>query len=161
VTTAIKPERRKLTFATLDEVVADAENLQAKGYEKAGNWDLSQVCLHLVDWMSFPMDGFPKPPLPIRFMLWSLRNTIGKSMFRKYLIEGMPTGKPTMPQTIKEPSGDPTVAILKLKETVERFKAHTGVIHPSPLFGAMNKDDATRLQLVHCALHLSFLVPKS
>jgi hypothetical protein len=161
MSTTIKPERRKLSFATLDEVVLDAENLQAKGYEKVGNWDLAQVCLHLADWMRFPIDGFPKPPLPIRFMLWGLRNTIGKKMFRKYLSEGMPSGKPTMPQTVHQAEPDSATAIGKLREAAERFKAYAGEIHPSPLFGAMNKEEATRLQLVHCAHHLSFLVPKS
>jgi hypothetical protein len=159
--TATKPERRKLSFATLDDVVRDAETLQAQGYEKVGNWDLAQVCLHLADWMGFPLDGFPKPPLPIRFMLWGLRNTIGKKMFHKYLAEGMPAGKPTMPQTVHQPGTDTGIAVAKLKAAAERFAAHTGPIHPSPLFGAMNKDEALRLQLVHCAHHLSFLVPKT
>lgn len=161
MTTAAKVERRKLIFATLDEVVVDAENLQAKGYEKAGNWDLSQVCLHIADWMRFPMDGFPKPPAPIRLMLWALRNTIGKGMLRKYMAEGMPADKPTMPQTVHQQGSDPATTIAKLKETIERFKAFTGTLHPSPLFGALNKDETTQLQLVHCAHHLSFLVPKA
>jgi hypothetical protein len=159
--TATKLERRKLTFATLDDVVKDAENLQAKGYEKTGNWDLGQVCLHLADWMSFPMDGFPKPPLPIRMMLWAMRVTIGKKMFRQNLSEGMPAGKPTMPQTVHQGGSDAVAAIASLKETVERFKTFGGTLHPSPLFGALSKDDAEKLQLVHCALHLSFLVPKA
>jgi len=154
-------ERRKLTFASLDEVVVDAENLLAKGYERAGNWDLAQVCSHLADWLRFPIEGFPRPPLPIRMLLWTLRNTVGKAKFRQYLAEGMPAGKPTMPQTVAQPGGDPTAAVTKLKQAVAKFKAYTGEIHPSPLFGAMNKDEAMRLQLVHCALHLSFLVPKT
>jgi hypothetical protein len=156
-----KLERRKLKFATIDEVVADADNLLRKGYEKVGNWDLGQVCLHLADWMRFPIGGFPKPPVPIRLMLWTLRNTIGKKMFQQYLAKGMPAGKPTMPQTVHQPGTDAVKAIKKLKETGERFKNFTGVVHPSPLFGAMSKDEATRLQLVHCAHHLSFLIPKS
>jgi hypothetical protein len=45
-------------------------------------------------------------------------------------------------------------------EGVERLKAHTGAIIPSPFFGPMSKDECVGLQLVHCAHHLSFLVPK-
>ena len=154
-------ERRKLAFTTLDEAVADAENLLARGYDRAGNWDLAQVCLHLADWMRFPMDGFPRPPLVIRLFLWMARNTVGKAKFRKYTTEGaMPSGKPTMPQTVAVPGGDAAAAVVKLKETAARFAAFTGAIHPSPLFGTMNKDEASRLQLVHCAHHLSFLIPK-
>jgi hypothetical protein len=159
MTTATKIERRKLSFTSLDEVVPDAENLLAKGYERAGNWDLAQVCSHLADWMRFPIDGF-EVPLFIRPFLWMMKVTVGKAKLRKYLAEGMPAGKPTMPSTVAVSGGDPAAAIAKLKESVERFKAHTGPIHPSPLFGAMDKDTAMRLQLVHCAHHLSFLVPR-
>lgn len=159
--TAAKPERRKLKFSTLDKVVLDAENLQAQGYEKLGNWDLGQICPHLADWMSFPIDGFPKPPPPIRFMLWGLRITIGKMIYRKILSEGMRSGSQTMPQTVHQPGSDSSAALEKLKQAVERFEAHTGTLYPSPLFGALNKDEALRLQLVHCAHHLSFLVPKT
>ncbi len=154
-------ERRKLSFASLDEAVADAGHLQATGYERAGNWDLAQVCSHLADWMRFPVDGFPKAPIFIRPMLWMMKVTAGKSMFRKVLANGMPSGKPTMPQTVAVRGDDPVFAIAKLKDSVERFKAHTGPIHPSPLFGAMNKDEALRLQLRHCEHHLSFLVPRT
>jgi hypothetical protein len=154
-------ERRKLTFASLDEVAADAENLLARGYEKAGNWDLSQVCLHLANWMRFPVEGFPKLPLFLRPLFWLFRNTVGRSKRLKYTKEGMPAGKPTMPQTVAQAGGDTASAVAKLKEAIAAFKAYTGAIHPSPLFGAMNKDEAMQLQLVHCAHHLSFLIPKS
>jgi hypothetical protein len=154
-------ERRKLTFATLDDVVRDAETLLARGYDRAGNWDLAQVCSHIENWMSFPLDGFPKAPLPIRMMLGMVRVTLGKGMLTKYLADGMPSGKPTMPQSVHPPGGDAAAAVAKLRETAARFKAHTGPIHPSPLFGPMDQDTARRLQLVHCAHHLSFLIPKT
>jgi hypothetical protein len=161
MTATAKPVRRALKFESLDEVVRDAEHLLAVGYDRAGNWDLAQVCTHLAEWMRFPIDGFPKPPLPIRALLWVARHTIGKAKFRQYLERRtMPAGTPTMPQTVVAPGGDAAAAVATLRRAAERFKAHTGAIHPSPLFGAMDKDEATRLQLVHCAHHLSFLVPK-
>jgi hypothetical protein len=159
--TATTTERRKLSVANVDDVVTDVRALHAKGYVKLGNWDLAQTCLHLTDWMRFPIDGFPKPPLPIRMMLWSMRVTVGKVFFRKVLADGMRPGQPTMPQTVYAARGDEAEAVAKLGETAERFKAYTGPIHPSPLFGAMDKETATRLQLIHCAHHLSFLVPKT
>lgn len=157
---ATKPERRKLTFATLDEMVADAENLLAKGYHKAGNWDLAQVCSHLTEWLRFPIDGFPKIPLVLRPVAWLMRATVGKSMRAKIMTEGFPAGGRTMPQTVFAAGGDETAAVAKLKETARRFQTYSGAIHPSPLFGAMTKDEALLLQLKHCAHHLGFLVPK-
>ena len=156
---ATKPERRKLNFANLDEVVRDAENLLAKGYERAGNWDLAQVCSHLTEWLRFPVDGFPKVPLLLRPIFWLVRATIGKKMRKKVLAEGFDAGGRTMPQTVFAPGGDPAAAVAKLKEVAERFKAFAGAIHPSPLFGAMTKDEALQLQLKHCEHHLSFLIP--
>lgn len=152
-------DRRKLTFATLDDVVRDAESLLAKGYGRAGNWDLAQVCSHLAEWMRFPLDGFPKLPLFLRPLFWLFRNAVGRAKRIKYSAEGMPSGKPTMPQTVPPPGGDAAAAVAKLKEAAERFKAHTGPVHPSPLFGAMTKDEALQLQLKHCEHHLSFLIP--
>ena len=150
-----------LTFSTLDDVVRDAEGLLATGYDKAANWDLAQVCSHLAEWLRFPVEGFPKLPLFLRPVFWLFRNTIGQAKRLKYTAEGMPSGKPTMPQTVAPPGGDAAAAVAKLKETVERFKAHAGPIHPSPLFGPMTKDEALRLQLKHCEHHLSFLVPRT
>jgi Protein of unknown function (DUF1569) len=155
-------QRRQLQFNALDEVVPDAENLLATGYEKAGNWDLAQVCGHLAEWMRFPVEGFPKAPAPIRAVFWVLRKTVGRKKFLGYITERtFPPGKPTMPQTVSSPGGDPRDAIEKLRKSVDRLKAYTGPIVPSPLFGAMTKDEAIRMQLVHAAHHLSFLVPKS
>jgi hypothetical protein len=153
--------RRKLTFATLDDVVRDAENLQAKGYDKAGNWDLAQVCAHLAEWLSFPVVGFPKVPLVIRPMLWLARITVGRSLREKVLSQGFDAGGRTVPQTVFPPGGDPAAAVARLKDVAERFKAHMGPIHPSPLFGKMTKDEALQLQLKHCEHHLSFLIPKA
>jgi hypothetical protein len=153
-------ERRQIRFESLDDVVRDAEGLLAKGYDRAGNWDLAQVCGHVANWMTYPVEGFPRPPAPIRAMLWLMKKAVGRGKFEKYLAEGMPAGKPTMPESVPPPGGDPAAAVARLKQAVEKFKAAGGV-HPSPLFGPMTKDEATRLQLIHAAHHLSFLVPKS
>src|SRR4051812_20851462 len=114
-------ERRKLNFASLDDVVRDAETLLAKGYDRAGNWDLAQVCNHLAEWLRFPIDGFPKMPVFLRPVFWLFRKTVGKAKRLKYAAEGMPSGKPTMPQTVFTPGGDAGAAVAKLRETAERF----------------------------------------
>lgn len=157
-----KPSRRTLRFNDLDEVVREVESLRASGYDRAGKWDLAQTCAHLADWMRFPLDGFPRPPAPIRAMLWALKKTVGQRKLRQYLEAGaMPSGKPTLPETVAAAGGDETVAVERLRQTVARFKAYSGPLHPSPLFGELDKETATRLQLVHCAHHLGFLVPSN
>lgn len=160
MSTVTRPERRKLTFATLDDAVRDAEHLLAVGYDKLGAWDLAQCCDHLAAWLTYPVAGFPTAPLPIRLMLRVVRATLGRRMLTKYLREGMPAGKPTMPQSVAAPGGDPAAAVARLKAAAARFAAHGGDYLPSPLFGRLTRDEALRVQLAHCAHHLSFLVPR-
>jgi hypothetical protein len=152
--------RRQLRFDSLDEAVRDAEQLLKRGYDRTGNWNLAQVCGHLADWMTYPVAGFPKAPLPIRMMLGLLRRTLGRKMMAKYLREGMPAGKPTMPQSVHAAGEDAQRAVERLSEAARRFQAHSGEYLPSPLFGPLTRDEALKLQLAHCAHHLSFLVPK-
>lgn len=153
--------RRSLKFTSLDEAVRDAEHLLAVGYQATGKWTLAQCCFHLTQWLRFPMDGFPRGPLAVRVMLWTLRNTIARPMYRKVVAKGeMPTGGPTVPQSLTTADAEDRPAVEALKEMVERWKAHTGPIHPSPIFGSLTKDEAEPLQRIHMAHHLGFLVPK-
>jgi hypothetical protein len=155
-------ERRQLQFHDLGEVVRDAEALLKGGYDKAGAWDLSQVCEHLADWMTFPVSGFPKASGPVRLALWALRHTVGRWQRRKITrTNRMPAGAPTIPTTVHLIAGDAGAAVSRLRRTAERFRAHPGPWHPSPLFGALTKEEWTQVQLVHCAHHLSFLRPRT
>ena len=100
-------------------------------------------------------------PVPIRMMLWMARHTIGPAKLQQYLANGdMGTGKPTMPQSVPVPGGDDAAGVAKFRETVNRVKLFAGTLLPSPFFGPMDHETALKLQLVHSAHHLSFLVPK-
>lgn len=156
-------ERRQLKFDHWDQIRNELDALLA-GYEQTGKWNLAQVCLHLKDWLSYPVDGFPVAPLPMRWLLTLLRLTIGKSQLDKILSSGsMPAGGPTMPETVHRgaTSEQDVQAVADLKSTIARFQSYTGPIHSSPLFGPMDKATAERLQFVHFAHHLGFLKPKA
>ncbi len=154
--------RRDLQFTNLDQIPAEAERLRAGGYDRAGAWDLSQCCGHLSDWLTYPIDGNPPLPAPVRLAMAVVRTTIGPRMLRRILETGtLPAGKPTLPSTVPISGGDAAAAVARLRRAVERFRAHRGPLHPSPLFGTMDHATASRLQLLHAALHLSFLIPRS
>ncbi|MEO2089724.1 MAG: DUF1569 domain-containing protein [Gemmataceae bacterium] len=155
------PVRRQLRFDTLADAVRDAEALLANGYDKVGKWSLGQCCGHLANWLTYPIDGFPKIPLLLRPVMWALRNTVGRRKYETYVREQtFPSGAPTVPQSVPTPDADDTDGVAKLKAAAERYEAYTGPLHPSPLFGPLTKDEARKMQLVHCAHHLSFLGPK-
>jgi hypothetical protein len=77
-TPAADHQRRALKFTRLGDALADVDSLHKDGYERVGNWDLAQTCDHLTQWMVYPLDGYPKAPLPIRVMLAAMRVTIGR-----------------------------------------------------------------------------------
>jgi hypothetical protein len=155
-------ERRQLRFATLDEAVRDAENLLAKGYDRAGNWDLTQCCHHLAVLMGWPIDGFPPFVFPRNVGVWLLRKTVAPVWLKKVLDTAVwPTGTPTDERTLPTAGGNDAEAVTELRQAVERLLAHTGPLQPSPLFGMLDKDTLVRLHCIHTAHHLSFLVPKA
>jgi Protein of unknown function (DUF1569) len=156
------PRRRTPEFRELDDVMRDVDALASGGYDRVGNWDLSQICGHIAQWMSYSVKGYPRGPAPIRLMMALLRVTIGKSLLRKTLSSGfMDAGAPTLKQTIPAATSDPTPAINELRRVIEDFKSHKGDYQVSPFFGPMTREQMTRLQLIHCAHHLSFLKPKT
>lgn len=150
--------RRTLRFASLREAIADAESMLATGYHQQGQWDLAQICDHLAAWMTFPMDGFPRAPLPMRMLLWGLRNTVGRRELERVLSnKEMTVGAPTFRTTVMPANRDSAGAIKRLKRIVTRFETYPGQLHPSPLYGKLTYEQWSSLHLVHSAHHLSFL----
>lgn len=153
--------RRTLKFDSLDEIVRDAEQLLAAGYNRVGKWDLAQACGHVSEWMRYGMDGFPRAPWFLRPMFWLLRNTVGGRIFRRSLATlKMPDGAPTAPESVPQPDGDAAAAVARLKEIVKRMKAFPGEPIRSPFLGRMTRDEWVKLHLMHAGHHLGFLIPK-
>jgi hypothetical protein len=140
--------------------------LAENGYEVAGRWDLGQVCGHLANWLTYPIDGYPPAPLPIRWLLAVMRATMGKRQLQKILDEGFRDGSPTMPASVPKPhrpgeKAREQEAVERLCSAVRRMQDHKGAFVPSPLFGSLDRDTQLRLQLRHCNHHLRFLIPRA
>jgi len=154
-------KKRQLTFNSTDEMLAEVHSLLENGYRCNGNWSLAQVCGHLSDWMRFPIDGFPKPPLPMRMIFWVMKKTIGPGMKRKILAEGFRPGIPTAPETVPKPDAmTDQQAVELLQQTVDRMKSFQGELIPSPLFGPMDRETQRKVGLLHAEHHLGYLEPK-
>ena len=148
-------ERRRLQFHDMDDVAKEAERLLTKGYDKAGSWDLTQACNHLADALASSTTTGVKPmvPLPVRWYIkWRYLN--------KVLASGrLPRGVKAPESLRSPPSGDPEAAVQRLRDAIATFKVHQGEFHPHPYFGHLNRAQARQFHLIHCAHHLSFLVP--
>ena len=153
--------KRQLKFQDFDDVMAEVQRLLEHGYVSHGNWNLAQTLVHLHDWMRFPLDGFPIPPLPIRGMLWLMSKTVAPGMLKKIFTNGFSDGTPTMQSTVPPPDVMSAEAAAKqYQETIDRLKSHQGKMHRSPLFGPMDRQKVEQLNLLHAEHHLGFLEPK-
>jgi hypothetical protein len=156
-----EPAKRLVKYANFEQLDADVEMLLTKGYRSNGNWNLAQTLTHVANWMSYPLDGFPKPPIFIRPIFWLMKVTVGARMKRQILAEGFKGGMPTAPQSVPEPSEhSDQEAFELLKQTIDRVRNHQGDLLPSPLFGPMDKETLLTVTLLHAEHHLGYLEPK-
>jgi hypothetical protein len=153
--------RRELVFEDLQSVMRDVESLRDSGCARAGEWNLAQTCGHLASWMAFPVSGYPRPPLIARVILRLSRGRAQKQL-EQVLGKGLlPLGQRTARSTIPPADADEADAVASLRLAVDRFIDHDGNFHPSPFFGELDRAAHLKLQLVHCAHHLSFLRPSA
>ena len=155
VDTATVQGRRKLTFRSFDEVLADAERLVSSPNTKMlGNWPLSQLLTHLASTINGSIDGMStKAP-------WFFR-LIGPVVKRRILKNGMSPGfkLPKAREANAFPAASsPQEALGKLRAAVGRLKEERMTAR-HPFFGKLTHEEWTRLHLRHAELHLSFAMP--
>jgi hypothetical protein len=147
--------RRTVRFSDFDQVLADADRLLAGGYDRAGNWGLAQVADHLAKVITFSIDGFPS------LMPWFMRLgarwfALGAILRHKVFRWSFAAPKYLLPA---DGVADRD-AVERLRGAVERYKAHSGPLHPSPAFGALTNEQWREVHLWHSEHHLSFLLPR-
>ncbi len=71
----------------------------------------------------------------------------------------LPEGIPAPPQV--EPTGtyDDRTEAENLRQAIAYFQSSPGPVIPHRVFGPLTRDEWERLQLIHCAHHLSFAIP--
>jgi hypothetical protein len=155
VDTAKVAGRRRLKFATLDDIVADAERLTASPNTKMlGNWSLSQNLLHLAIAIDRSIDDtFGLAPWYIRLL--------GPFIKRRILTKGMSPGF-QLPKEFEAnyfPAGRTSQEALDgLRKAIGRTR-NERMTGRHPVLGKMTHDEWTQLHLRHAELHLSFASP--
>lgn len=156
------PDKRVVKFNELNEIVSEVQSLLDNGYQRKGNWSLGQACGHLAKWMTYPIDGFPVPPIFLRPVFWIMKVTMAKRMKAQIFAEGFKPGMPTAPESVpSEAEFDDQQGVDQLKAAVERLSQFNGELKPSPLFGPMDKATLTKVSLLHAEHHLGYLEPKT
>ena len=147
--------RRKLHFRNFDEVIAEAERLNASSYQTLGNWTLPRACGHLGQAMIGCVDGKPF------FVPWWMR-VLGRVYLRRRLLREFPSGfkLPRRAEAMLVPQEE-----LSFDEGIERLRAglarlaETDQRIPHPVVGKLSVDQWDTFHLRHAELHLSFFVP--
>jgi Protein of unknown function (DUF1569) len=156
VNTAKVDGRRKLDYASLEEVLADADRLSSGQVNALGNWSAGQIFRHLALAYNGSIDGFTMTfPWPLRLMA---------RIFKEKLISGpMPAGfnlpsdgakaVAPGPTSTEEGLADLHAAVARLERESHRAK--------HPIFGDITNEQWNKIHLKHASLHMSFLVPQS
>jgi hypothetical protein len=147
--------RRKLKFASYEELLADVDRLTSGPVKTLGNWSPGQAFRHLAIAYNGSIDGFTMTfPLPLRLM--------GKLFRKKLLSTPMPAGfklpaagakaMVPPPTPTEEGAAELRAAIARLEREPRRAK--------HPVFGTITNEEWDTVHLTHASLHLSFLVPQ-
>jgi len=145
--------RRTLRFNSLDDILADAEQLASGPIQALGNWSPGQVFEHLARGYTLPLDGVV---LPIPFYVrWGARLMLG--LFLRY---GMPAGLKldgkSAEALVPPDSTETQTGLADLRNGIARWKAKT-ITPRHSVFGNISDEQWTQVHLRHAELHLSFL----
>lgn len=148
------PNRRKLQYASLQEVLTDAERLTQGGFHAVGNWSAGQIFLHLAKAFNDSIDG-STVRLP-----W-IYKVVGPLLKGRLLRGPMAAGVKLPASVAREIVPGPTSTeegMTALRAAIGRLESESKRAR-SPFLGAMTREEWDRLHLNHAALHMSFLVP--
>jgi len=153
--------RRRLRFASIDEVLGDVGALvsaeRVGNLARLGNWTLGQSLGHLATWIEFGFDGYPPNLNPPFFIKWIL-----KARRHRYIHEGMPAG-------VKIPriaGGTVGTEMMSTEDGAHRYRhalerlREAPPARPNVIFGPMTHEEWIQMHLRHAELHLSFFAVK-
>ena len=150
---------RELRFQSLSELRAEVERLlvaDRQGTLKtSGNWTAGQIFGHLASWIEWGYDGYPPsvktPPWILRVVLKLMKHSmLNKPMRRGVWLPGVQGGTYGTEPCETQAGG---ARLLKALDLL----ASTPPTFPSLALGLLSLEEATKLHLRHCELHLGFL----
>jgi hypothetical protein len=145
--------RRNLSFDSLDRVMPDVDRL-LEGHKTVGNWTLGQICNHLAGAVRFSVEG-----MPFRFP-WIMRVAVAPMVKGSLFRTGkMREGIKLPARALPKPGLDDRAETEALRATLNYYAGVTEPLTDHPLFGTLTRDEWDRFHCIHCAHHLSFVLP--
>lgn len=149
-----QPARREgLQYADEEAVIADVQALR-RGCVRGGAWSLPQACHHLAKAVRARMQPGPFPDD-------TPEHIARRDLARQILASGKLPDGITSPENMLPAAEAGDEAIEALIAALRELKAFPGPIAPHRIFGRLSDADARRLNLIHCAHHLSYLSPRA
>lgn len=145
--------RRTLHFESIDDVMPEVERLHAR-HTTAGAWSLGQICCHLATTIRRVVDlpaSTPRDPAL----------ELGEDAKREVLASGRIPSRMVAPPALQPPDEvNEDEEVERLRSAIAYYKASPGPVAPHRFFGPLSKAEWDRLQLIHMAHHLSFVIPR-
>jgi len=153
-----QPDRRKIRYQSLADVLHDAERLATGQHRTTGNWSYGQILKHLAMSADACFDGFGDINVP-----WWARWFIAPLVKKQFLLQTMRAGVKLPRNAIRLlPPDDASVeeGLVHFRRALARFDIEAPTA-PHPFLGKLrNKEEYLLLQLRHCELHMSFVHPR-
>lgn len=148
--------RREVHYASLQELLDDAERLAQGNVHTVGNWTQGQIYKHIGISMRGALDGMNMK------VSWFMRMFI-KVMRKRVLTKPMPAGiklpAEAAAQIVPEASTTVEEGLEELRKSIKRMQIETQR-HPSPFLGEMSIEEWNQFHCRHAELHMSFLIPE-
>jgi len=145
--------RRKISYATYDEVLSDAERAVREKAQTTGNWSLGRILEHLAIANEKTLDGFGfQAPFPVRVVA---RTFLKNRLLKNGLKPGFKLPRRGEKLLVPDET-DADAALEHLRRSIQRLQTETKR-SPHPFFGSLTLDESNRLNLLHAELHMSFV----
>ena len=144
------PERRNLSFSSLDEIIPEVERLLA-GHATIGEWSLGQILHHLATSIRVSRRGRPKPEA--RPVSEALRDQFFRT---RRFPEGVQAPHPRL---VPPADADAQAQFQEILNAINQWNLAPGPFPDHPLLGPLSKEEWSDFHCIHCAHHLSFAIP--